>query len=121
MDDLIDESVLRHPLERPVFLGTVALNFVLMGLAITLIFYEPAWIKQHVLLDKEIAFMRVLAITALIGIPLLVLNRNRRESAIRGNSVRLSEKQFPEVYAILKDHCRRLRMKKVPELFLTAG
>jgi hypothetical protein len=117
----IDESSLRHPRERPIFIASVLLNFVLMGIAITLLFYEPAWVKDHPLLGKEIGFLRILAITALIGIPLLVLNRNRRESAIRGNSVRLSEKQFPEIYSILKDHCRRLGMTNVPELFLTGG
>jgi hypothetical protein len=121
VDDLVDESKLRHPTERPIFLATVALNFLLMAVAIALTFYQPTWVIHHILLDKYISILRVIAITALIGIPLVVLNRNRRESAIRGNSVRLSEKQFPEVYAILKDHCRRLGMTEVPELFLTAG
>jgi hypothetical protein len=117
----IDESSLRHPRERPIFIASVALNFVLMAIAITLIFYQPSWVKDHPLLNKEVSLLRVLAITALIGIPLLVLNRNRREAAIRGNSVRLSDKQFPEIYSILKDHCHRLGMTKIPELFLTGG
>jgi hypothetical protein len=117
----VDEAALRHPLERPIFFATVAANFLLMALAIGLIFYEPAWVKQHVLLDKYIGILRVLAITALIGIPLLVLNRNRRESVIRGNSVRLSEEQFPQIYAILQQYCRQLGMTETPELFLTAG
>ncbi|HTA38680.1 MAG TPA: M48 family metallopeptidase [Candidatus Acidoferrales bacterium] len=122
MIDVVDESALRHPSERPIFLATVTLNFALMGLAIALTFYQPPpWFTHHVLLDKDVSLLRVIAISALIGIPLLVLNRNRRESLIRGNSVRLSEKQFPEVYAILQDHCRRLGMTDVPELFLTAG
>jgi hypothetical protein len=117
----IDESALRHPLERPIFIASVAFNFVLMGLALTLIFYEPAWIKTHPLLNKELTFFRALAITALIGIPLLVLNRNRREASIRGNSVRLSNEQFPEIYAILQSHCQKLGMTELPELFLTGA
>lgn len=117
----VDESTLRDPSERPIFLASVAFNFILMGIAIVLIFYQPSWLKTHPVLSKEIAFLRVLAITALVGIPLLVLNRNRREASIRGNSLRLSERQFPEVYAILKDHCRRLGMTTVPELFLTGS
>jgi hypothetical protein len=117
----IDESALRHPLERPIFLASVLFNFALMGLALTLIFYEPAWIKAHPLLNKELTFFRALAITALIGIPLLVLNRNRREASIRGNSVRLSNEQFPEVYAILQSHCQKLGMTELPELFLTGA
>jgi hypothetical protein len=117
----IDESALRHPLERPIFIASVIFNFVLMGLAISLIFHEPAWIKSHPLLDKQLTLFRALAITALIGIPLLVLNRNRREASIRGNSVRLSNEQFPEVYAILQSHCQRLGLTEVPELFLTGA
>jgi hypothetical protein len=121
VDDLIDESTLRHPSEIPIFLATVTLNFLLMAVALALTFYQPTWIIHHALLDKYASLLRIISVTALIGIPLVVLNRNRRESLIRGNSVRLSEKQFPEVYATLKDHCRRLGMSRVPELFLTAG
>jgi hypothetical protein len=121
LDDTVDESTLRDPLERPILVASIAGNFLLMGLALALVFYQPGWLKGHAFLGKEIGFLRILAITALIGIPLLVLNRNRRESSIRGNSVRLSDKQFPEVYAVLRDHCRRLRMSDVPELFLTSG
>ena len=119
--ELLDESVLRDPTERPIFYASVALNFVLMALAITLIFYQPAWLRTHPVLAKDIGFLRVLAVSALIGIPLLVLNRNRREAAIRGSSVRLSERQFPEIYAILKAHCARLGMEHPPELFLTGS
>jgi len=92
-----------------------------MALAIVLLFYQPAWLKAHPILNKEFVFLRALAITALVGVPLLVLNRNRRESSVRGNSVRLSDQQFPEIYAILRDHCRRLRMTKIPELFITGS
>lgn len=119
--ELLDESVLRDPTERPIFYASVALNFVLMALAITLIFYQPPWLRTHPVLGKDIGFLRVLAITALVGIPLLVLNRNRRESAIRGSSVRISERQFPDIYAVLKAHCARLGMTKLPELFLTGS
>lgn len=92
-----------------------------MAAAIALVVHEPAWVKTHPFLNKEVTLIRFLAITALIGIPLLVLRRNRRESYVRGNSVRLSRTQFPEVYAILEDHCRRLGMTEIPELFLTAS
>lgn len=119
--DWIDESVLRDPLERPIFIASVVINFALMAVAIALIFYQPSWTRTHPIVGKEIAFLRVLAITALAGIPLLVLNRNRRESSVRGDSVRVSEQQFPEVYAVLRNHCRLLRMTKLPELFITGS
>ena len=52
-----------------------------MAVAIALTLYQPTWVIHHILLDKYISILRVVAITALIGIPLVVLNRNRRESA----------------------------------------
>ena len=52
-DDAIDESLLQDPLERPVFIASVALNFVLMALALTLVFYTPGWLKSHALLNKD--------------------------------------------------------------------
>ncbi len=127
MDDAVrepaplDESALRDPLERPVFIASVVGNFLLMAIAIAFIFYQPAWMKSHPVIGKDISFLRVLAISALIGVPLLVLNRNRREASVRGNSVRLSERQFPEVYAVFRSHCERLGMTEMPELFITTG
>lgn len=112
---------MRHPLERPFFIASVILNFALMAAALVLFFHPPAWDKTHPILGKEVGVIRFLAITALVGIPLLVLRRNQREAYVRGNSVRLSRTQFPEVYAILEDHCRRLGMAEIPELFLTAS
>jgi hypothetical protein len=117
----VDESTLRDPLDRPIFVAAVLCNFMLMAIAIVLVFYQPGILKTHPLLNKEFGFLRVLAITALIGIPLLVLTRNVREASVRGNSVRLSDQQFPEVYAVLRDHCAKLGMSKIPELFLTAS
>jgi hypothetical protein len=119
--EIIDESALRHPHERLIFLGLVVLNFLLMGVAIALVVHDPGWLKPYPFLRKEVNVLRFLAITALVGIPLLVLRRNRREASVRGNSVRLSTEQFPEIYAILEDHCRRLGMAEVPELFLSGS
>jgi hypothetical protein len=92
-----------------------------MGIAIALVVHDPGWLKPYPLLSKEVSVLRFLAITALVGIPLLVLRRNRREASVRGNSVRLSTEQFPEIYAILEGHCRRLGMAQVPELFLSGS
>ncbi|MFY9739718.1 MAG: hypothetical protein WAK11_11790 [Candidatus Cybelea sp.] len=119
--EIIEESALRHPHERLIFIGLVVLNFLLMGVAIALVVHDPGWLKAYPFLEKEVNILRFLSITALIGIPLLVLRRNRREASVRGNSVRLSAEQFPEIYAILQEHCRRLGMAEVPELFLSGS
>lgn len=101
------------------FIASVILNFVLLAAAIVLILYPPAWDKKFPIIGKEIGLVRALAFGAVFGIPLLVLRRNRREAYVRGNSVRLSKTQFPEIYEILEAHCRRLGIAEIPELFIT--
>src|SRR5262249_7239236 len=49
----------------------------------------------------------------------IVLIRNIRRAAVRGNSVRLSAEQLPVIYSILDSHCRRLGFDPVPDLYLT--
>jgi hypothetical protein len=105
----------------PYFIASVIVNFVIMGLAIAFVVHPPEWVKNHPLLGKEVTFLRVIAISALVGIPGAVLIRNRRRALVAGNSVRLSNTQFPEIYAILEDHCRRLGMSRIPELYITVG
>lgn len=116
-----EESALRHSAERPYFIGAVLSNFLLMGLAIALIVHPPAWDRTHPLIGKEVTLLRVLAVAALIGIPGAVLVRNRRRALVIGNSVCLSNTQFPEIYALLMDQCRRVGMNEVPELYLSGG
>ena len=43
-----------------------------MAIAIAFIFYQPDWVKAHPVIGKDISFLRVLAISALIGIPLVL-------------------------------------------------
>jgi len=116
-----DEKGLRHPLELRYFIASVCLNFLLMAAATVLVVHQPAWLKSHPFINKEVSVVRFLAITALIGIPMLAVSRNRREAYVRGDSVRLSRTQFPEIYAILETHCHKLGMIELPELFLTAS
>ncbi len=40
---------------------------------------------------------------------------------IKGNAVKVNNRQFPEVYEILKNHSEKLNLKKVPEIYLFNG
>lgn len=105
----------------PYFVAAVLLNFLLLGLAIALILRPPAWDLSHPLIGKEVTLLRVLTFSALVGIPGAVLIRNRRRALVIGNSVRLSNTQFPEIYALLVEQCRRIGITEVPELYLTSS
>ncbi|UII26925.1 M48 family metallopeptidase [Fulvivirga maritima] len=40
---------------------------------------------------------------------------------IQGNSVRLNEKQYPEIYFIVKDQCQRIGIKEMPDIYVLHG
>lgn len=40
---------------------------------------------------------------------------------IRGNSVQVTKEQYPEIYEIIAAQARRLKMKELPEIYISAG
>jgi hypothetical protein len=47
MTATFDESRLRHPKERPVFIATVLLNLALVAGAVALGLYGGDWLERH--------------------------------------------------------------------------
>lgn len=117
----VEEQALRHSAELPCFVVAVLFNFLLMALAIALILHPPVWDRTHPIIGKEISLLRLLAFSALVGIPGAVLIRNRRRALVIGSSVRFSDTQFPEIYSLLVEQCRRIGMAELPELYLTSS
>jgi hypothetical protein len=124
-----DETRLQHPLERPVFLIYAVLNLLLVIVAIAAIKVSFNWVGTHPLLAKYLESHPVLtdfivkftavislAVFAPLAIPLI---RNIRRAVIRGNSIRLSREQIPEIYGVLEGHCAKLGMRDTPELYLS--
>lgn len=116
---MIDESKLRHPLERPYFAIAVVVNFALMAAAIVVLAVAPEWLRAHPVLHKQAELLSGLAIAALLGVPFLAYQRNVRVASMRGWSVRASQTQFAAVYEILEAQCRRLGLATPPELYIT--
>ena len=40
---------------------------------------------------------------------------------LRGNAIKIDEKQFPAVFTTLKEHCKALDIDKVPDVYLLQG
>lgn len=40
---------------------------------------------------------------------------------IKGNSIKLNQNQFADVYAVLKSHCKALEMDRIPEIYVLQG
>lgn len=115
----IDESRLRHPRERPIFVASVAANLMMITAAVAAAMTGSDWLASHPRIAEHITRIRVLAIGAVFAFPLLLLLRNSRLGVVAGNSVRLSRDQVPVLYAMLESHCARLGVHPVPELYLS--
>ena len=111
-----DESRLRHPAERPLFLAFAVLNVLLMAAAICIVLNGSDWLRAHPVLAR---YIRVLAIAAVFGVPAIVFLRNARHALVRGKSIALSPQQLPQIYAILERHCERLGIEPLPELYVS--
>lgn len=124
-----DEAQLQHPLERPTFIVYVIVNVAVVIAGIAAIKAGSDWVGTHplfreylethpVLKDsiQKIAVVIIVAIFAPLTIPVA---RNLRSAFIRGNSICLSRKQIPQIYGILEEHCAKLGMNYIPELYLS--
>jgi Zn-dependent protease with chaperone function len=57
----------------------------------------------------------------LLLVPGLVVYRQLTRAGIRGSAVRLSRRQFPDIYAVKEDFARRLGLRRDPEIYLMSG
>jgi hypothetical protein len=116
-----DESQLRHPAERPLFFAYAVLNVLLMAAAVFIIFKGSDWLRAHPRLAEYRGRIRVFAIAAVFGVPAIVFLRNTRHALVRGKSIALSPQQLPQIHAILRQHCERLGIDPLPELYFSQG
>jgi hypothetical protein len=124
-----DEAQLQHPLERPIFIAYVVMNIAVVVAGIVMIKVGSNWVGTHPLFREylethpvftdfiqRIAAVIILAIIAPLAIPVV---RGIHSAFIRGNSIRLSREQIPQIYGILEAHCEKLGACYVPELYLS--
>jgi hypothetical protein len=119
MTATFDESRVRHPKERPVFIATVLLNLALVAGALALGLYGGDWLERHPRVATYADGLRVTAIAAVLAPFALTFARNRRHAAVRANSAQLSRAQFPEIYQEFEQMCATLGMQPPPELYLS--
>src|SRR5215218_3619685 len=77
---VIDESRLRHPQERAIFIGCVVINLALMAGAIYITASGAEWLEAYPRLAKWADAMRAAAVLAILSPPTLVLMRNMRRA-----------------------------------------
>jgi hypothetical protein len=65
--------------------------------------------------------IRVAFLALLLLVPGLVFYRQLTRAGTRGSAVRLSRRQFPDIYSLKEDFARRLALRREPEIYLMSG
>lgn len=121
MSPITEESQLRWPTERSLFIASVLFNLLLMILAIVLLTYGAEWLERYPRLAKRADELKMLAVAAVLAPPAIAVIRNARRGLVRGRDVRLSRDQIPEIYGIFEQQCGQLGMTQIPELYVSAS
>ena len=114
---------LRNPYEMPLYIFSVLANlliiaFILIG-ALLLGYLNV--LAGEPLSGPAVDAIRIAFLALLLLVPGLVVYRQLTRAGIRGSAVRLSRRQFPDIYAVKEDFARRLGLKKDPEIYLMSG
>jgi hypothetical protein len=114
---------LRNPYEIPLYIFSVLVNLLIIGFILAgalLLGYVNALVGEP--LSGPMVNVIVAAFVALLLlVPGLVLYRQLTRAGIRGSAVRLSRRQFPDIYAVKDDFARRLDLRRDPEIYLMSG
>jgi Zn-dependent protease with chaperone function len=114
---------LRNPYEIPLYIFSVLVNLLIIALILygaLLLGYLNA-LAGEPLSGPMVDAIRVAFVALLLLVPTLVVYRQLTRAGIRGSAVRLSRRQFPDIYAVKDDFARRLRLKRDPEVYLMSG
>jgi Zn-dependent protease with chaperone function len=114
---------LRNPYEIPLYALSVLVNLLIIGFilaGVLLLGYVNALVGEP-LSGPAVDAIRVGFVGLLLLVPGLVVYRQLTRAGIRGSAVRLSRRQFPDIYTVKDDFARRLNLKRDPEIYLMSG
>ena len=114
---------LRDPYEIPLYVVSVLVNLLIIALILVgalLLGYLNA-LAGEPLSGPVVEVIRVAFVALLLLVPGLVLYRQITRAGTRGSAVRLSPRQFPDIYAVKDDFARRLNLRRDPEIYLMSG
>jgi Zn-dependent protease with chaperone function len=114
---------LRNPYEIPLYVVSVLVNLIIIALilvGVLLLGYLNA-LAGEPLSGPTVDAIRVAFLALLLLVPGLVFYRQITRAGTRGSAVRLSPRQFPDIYAVKDDFARRLNLRRDPEIYLMSG
>jgi Zn-dependent protease with chaperone function len=114
---------LRNPYEIPLYVLSVLVNLLIISfilLGALLVGYLNV-LAGEPLSGPAVDAIRVAFLALLLLVPGLVVYRQLTRAGVRGSAVRLSPRQFPDIYAVKDDFARRLNLRREPEIYLMSG
>src|ERR687898_6935 len=114
---------LRDPYEIPLYVVSVLVNLLIIALILVgalLLGYLNA-LAGEPLSCPPVEVIRVAFFAMLLLVPGLVFYRQLTRAGTRGSAVRLSRRQFPDIYSLKEDFARRLALSREPEIYLMSG
>jgi Zn-dependent protease with chaperone function len=114
---------LRSPYEMPLYVVSVLVNLLIIALILVgalLLGYLNVLVGEPVS-GPVVDVIRVAFLALSLLVPGLVLYRQLTRAGIRGSAVRLSRRQFPDIYAVKEDFAHKLGLKREPEIYLMSG
>ena len=121
----------RHKAEMPLYITMVIFNCVIFfgGLICCILAFNDIgpltgqvgeWFNEMILGISTQAEAHIELLMILIMVPIALLFAVYLYYAqYRANSIRITEKNFPEIYAVVEDYSRRLGLKNTPKVYLT--
>ena len=119
----MNSARLRDPYEIPLYIVSVLVNLLIVALILSgalLLEFLNALVGEP-LSGPVVDAIRVAFVALLLLVPGLVVYRQLTRAGIRGSAVRLSRRQFPDIYAVKDDFARRLGLKRDPEIYVMSG
>ena len=107
---------LRSPYEIPLYVLSVLVNLLIIALILVgalLLGYLNA-LAGEPLSGPAVDAIRAAFFALLLLVPGLVVYRQITRAGTRGSAVRLSPRQFPDIYAVKDDFARRLDLRREP-------
>jgi Zn-dependent protease with chaperone function len=119
----MDNPRLREPREMPLYVFSVLINLLIVAFIVvgaSLLGFLNA-LAGDPLSGPAVDAIRLAFVALLLLVPGLVVYRQLTRAGTRGSAVRLSRRQFPDIYSLKEDFARRLELRRNPEIYLTSG
>lgn len=110
---------LRSPYELPAVVVCMAVNLTLVVFALVLVTAGWEWLESKPLVGERKAELWTVVGFALFALPYAFVGRHAHLVNARGNGVRVSASQMPELHEILERECEALGLTEIPELFVS--